>query len=134
MKKLHILSKLLKTCQNDRISTKLTLPVHLSPITRFFSWMYYEWQISIKRNENSKTKMWLQHNNNHYIPIFKFQQLSYKFSALQSSSEWTPLQCVRTATRIKFFHRKKGQIYLGKKGIEYIYTKLYFHLYPQIHL
>nr|GME17103.1 hypothetical protein Iba_scaffold18314CG0010 [Ipomoea batatas] len=32
MKKLHILSKLLKMCQNERISTKLTFPTQRSPV------------------------------------------------------------------------------------------------------
>lgn len=38
MKKLHIRSKLLKVCQNDRISTKLTFPTHRSLPDGLLSW------------------------------------------------------------------------------------------------
>lgn len=40
MKKLHIRSKLLKICQNDRISTKLTFPTHRSLVAGLLSWIY----------------------------------------------------------------------------------------------
>jgi hypothetical protein len=39
IKKLHILSKLRKMCQNDRTSTKLTFPIQLSLLTGLSSWI-----------------------------------------------------------------------------------------------
>lgn len=36
IQKLHILSKLLNICQKERISTKLTLPIHRSPVFGLF--------------------------------------------------------------------------------------------------
>lgn len=39
IKKIHILSKLLKMCQYERISTKLTFPIHLSILAGLLSCM-----------------------------------------------------------------------------------------------